>query len=73
MASIEELKSFEGYCAEAQSRVNGLVVKILERLYSCAGFIAVKHPRGDVVNDQGQHTVRASVWIEQEIAMTAMI
>jgi len=72
-AMIEELTSFDGYFAEDQSSVNGLVANILERLYNCAGLIAVMHPRGNVTDDQSNTSVRASVWIEQEIAMAALI
>ena len=72
-ATVEQLPSFGGYFAEAQSSVNGLVANILERLYNCAGFIAVMHPRGDVKDDHGSTTVRASVWMEQEIAIAATI
>ncbi len=71
--TIEQLTSFDGYFAEDQSSVNGLVANILERLYNCSGFIAVMHPRGRVVDDLGVATVRASVWVEQEIAIAAVI
>jgi hypothetical protein len=72
-AMIEELTPFVGYFAEDQSSVNGLVANILERLYTCAGFIAVMHPRGRVTDELGATTVRASLWIEQEIAIVALI
>jgi hypothetical protein len=70
---IEELTPYEGYFAEDQSSLNGLVTNILDRLYNCVGFICVMHPRGTVTDDVGFTSVRASVWIEQEIAMIAMI
>lgn len=70
---VEELTPFDGYFAEDQSSVNGLVANILERLYNCAGLIAVMHPRGSVTDDHGIASVRASVWIEQEIAIAAII
>lgn len=70
---VELRTPFDGYFAEDQSSVNGLVANILERLYNCAGFICVMHPRGTVTNDKGCQTVRASVWIEQEVAMIAMV
>jgi hypothetical protein len=31
------------------------------------------HPRGTVTDEKGDATVRASVWIEQEIAMAALV
>jgi hypothetical protein len=70
---VELNTPFDGYFAEDQNSVNGLVANILERLYGCMGFISIMHPRGIVADDKGQQTVRASVWIEQEIAMIALI
>lgn len=70
---VESNTPFTGYFAEDQSSVNGLVANILERLYTCGGFISVMHPRGIVTDDSGRQTVRASVWIEQEVAMIALI
>jgi hypothetical protein len=49
--AIEELTTFEAYFAEDQSSANGLVANILERLYHCAGFVVVMHPRGEVKDD----------------------
>jgi hypothetical protein len=72
-AMIERLTPFEGYFAEAQSSLSGLVADILERLYHCSGFIAVMHPRGVVRDDKETITIRGSIWIEQEIAIAAMI
>lgn len=72
-AKIEQLTSFDGYFAEDQRSVNGLVANILERLYNCSGFIAVMHPRGVVTDDAGATTVRASIWVEQEIAIAALV
>lgn len=70
---VEQHTPFGGYFAEEQNSVNGLVANILERLYDCAGFISVMHPRGMVTDDKGRESVRASVWIEQEVAMIALI
>jgi hypothetical protein len=71
--AIEELTPFQAYFAEDQSSANGLVANILERLFHCAGFVMVMHPRGEVKNDLGHIHVRGSLWIEQEIAIVSLI
>jgi hypothetical protein len=37
------------------------------------GFVTVLHPRGDIERPDGPTITRASVWIEQEIAIAAYI
>ncbi len=71
--AIEDLTPFDAYFAEAQSSANGLVANILERLYYCAGFVVVMHPRGEVKDDHDHVHVRGSLWIEQEIAIISLI
>src|ERR1700761_9633376 len=60
------------FFAEEVQDLKGLNENILDNLRDCAGFITVMHPRGTISRPGGQHT-RASVWIEQEIAITAYI
>jgi hypothetical protein len=67
------LTPFGGYFAEDQSSANGLIANILEKLYHCAGFVVVMHPRGVVKNDHDSVHIRGSLWIEQEIAIVSLI
>src|SRR5262249_777699 len=53
--------------------LNGLESNILGALRNCAAFITVMHPRGKIVRANGSEHVRASVWIEQEIAIATYI
>jgi hypothetical protein len=60
------------FFAEQVQDLEGLHERILDSLKRCAGLIAVMHPRGDIVRPNGTVT-RASVWIEQEIAIATYI
>src|ERR1035437_3556158 len=66
---------FDCFFAEAQHNLNGLHENILDALAKSDGFIIVMHRRGKVGYDSGKHESldRASVWIEQEIAIAAYI
>ena len=63
---------FEGYFAENQSSLEGVTQNIFAQLERCFGLICVMHARGEVSSPYGR-TVRASVWIEQEIAIASFI
>lgn len=67
---VRELTPFEPYFAEFQTSLDGLSKNIFSELYKCKGFITVMHRRGKV--EPGGHS-RASVWVEQEIAIAAFI
>ena len=67
---VRELTPFEPYFAEFQTSLDGLSKNIFSELYKCKGFITVMHRRGTV--SPGDHS-RASVWVEQEIAIAAFI
>jgi hypothetical protein len=56
------------FFAEEVQDLNGLDANILNALHDCVGFITVMHPRGEIKRPNGS-VVRASVWIEQEIAI----
>jgi hypothetical protein len=73
--AIREDRSFDFFFAEFQSNLHGLNENILDALQRTAGFIAVMHRRGEVsFGDRTALTlIRASVWIEQEIAIAAYI
>ena len=70
---INSNPKFSAYFADMQSSLRGLHENILEKLEHCAGFIAIMHPRGTVSFSDGKSFTRASVWVEQEIAIAAFI
>jgi hypothetical protein len=61
------------FFAEQVQDLNGLDANILSALRDCVGFITVMHPRGEIERPDGSVLVRASVWIEQEIAIATYI
>jgi len=69
---IEEHTSAKGYFAENQASLDGVSRHILAALNDCAGFIAVMHHRGKVTTPGGEH-IRASVWVEQELAIASFL
>jgi hypothetical protein len=69
---IDESTRFQGYFAQNQSSLEGLSKHIFGAVDTCAGFVAVMHHRGMVQTPQGRN-IRASVWIEQEIAIAAFL
>jgi len=72
---IREHGVFDCFFAESQHSLNGLHENILDALAKSDGFITVIHRRGNVSYGQDKHEPldRASVWIEQEIAIAAYI
>ena len=70
---VEELTPFQAYLAQEQSTLGALTENILQALNGCAGLIIVMHPRGRVSGLHGERHTRASVWIEQEIAIAAFL
>jgi hypothetical protein len=62
----------EVYFAENQSTFDAFTKNILGALSRSVGFVGIMHHRGEVGTPQGP-TIRASVWIEQEIAIAAFI
>jgi len=69
---VNKLTPFEGYFAEDQSDLKGVTESILGRLHDSVGFIAIMHHRG-MVTLSDRTSTRASVWIEQEIAIAAFM
>jgi hypothetical protein len=70
---VRQLTSYEPYFAENQSSLEGLTKNILSALNRSVGLITIMHPRGTMVLPGGRQHLRASVWIEQEIAIAAFI
>src|SRR5437868_1887070 len=64
---------FRGYFAENQASFQGVTRNIFAQLDKCFGLVCVMHDRGTVSSPSGHSTVRASVWIEQEIAIAAFL
>jgi len=62
--------AFEGYFAQDQTTLETLSENILRRLYESVGLIAIMHHRGKI---EGRNVIRASVWIEQEIAIATLM
>ena len=69
---VNELTPYDPYFAEEQSSLTGLTEHILTALHDSIGIIAVLHHRGEVTAGD-ERSVRASVWVEQEIAVAAFI
>lgn len=72
---IEADGRYEPYFAENQSSLEAVTANILAKLVAADGFIGVLHPRGEVripsAGGVDTTVTRASVWIEQEIAILA--
>jgi hypothetical protein len=68
---VRELTDHEPYFAEGQNSLEALTRNILSSLDDGVGLIAIMHPRGVVTFPDNHREVRASVWIEQEIAIAA--
>ena len=67
---VEQHTSYEGYFAETQTTLKALSENILRRLYESVGLIVIMHHRGKI---EGCNTIRASVWIEQEVAIATLM
>jgi hypothetical protein len=65
--------SLEPFFADEVQDLNGLDTNILSALRNCVAFITVMHPRGEIGRPDGSVLIRASVWIEQEIAIATYI
>ena len=72
-AMVKTVAGLEPFFAENVQDLNGLDHNILKALRDCAGFIVVLHPRGTITRPHGKSITRASVWIEQEIAIATYI
>jgi hypothetical protein len=65
--------ALEPFFAQEVQDLTGLDLNILGALRNCVGFITVLHPRGEIRRPDGRVLVRASIWIEQEIAIATYI
>lgn len=71
--AVKHITGLDAFFAEQVQDLNGLDSNILSALRECAAFITIMHPRGEIKRPDGSTHVRASVWIEQEIAIAAYI
>jgi hypothetical protein len=73
--TIDDHGVFDCFFAEAQHNLNGLHENIFDALAKSDALITVMHRRGNVSYgpDKCEPFDRASVWIEQEIAIAAYI
>jgi hypothetical protein len=67
---VRELTPFEGYFAQNQTTLKALSENILSRLYESVALIVIMHHRGKI---EGHEINRASVWVEQEVAMATLM
>jgi hypothetical protein len=70
---VRNLTNLDPFFAEEAHDLNGLDSNILEALRDCVAFIVVMHPRGQIARPGGSIYARASVWVEQEIAIATYI
>ena len=61
---------FEGYFAQDQTTLETLSENVLRRLYESVGLIVIMHHRGKI---EGRNIIRASVWVEQEVAIATLM
>jgi hypothetical protein len=67
---VTKNSSFEGYFAQNQTTLRTLSENVLRRLYESVGLVVIMHHRGKI---EGRDSFRASVWIEQEIAIATLM
>lgn len=72
-SAVKSITGLNTFFAEEVHDLNGLDSSILESLRDATAFITVLHPRGTIKRPDGSTRVRASVWIEQEIAIATYI
>lgn len=70
---VRTVTNMDAFFAEEVQDLNGLDSNILDALRNCAAFITVMHPRGTITRPNKAVHTRASVWIEQEIAIATYI
>ncbi|MGA8143500.1 MAG: hypothetical protein WB987_06405 [Candidatus Acidiferrales bacterium] len=70
---VRKLTGLRPFFAEEVHDLNGLDSNILDALRNCVAFIVIMHPRGQITRPDGSVHVRASLWIEQEIAIATYI
>jgi len=72
-AAVNEMTGCEGYFAQNQNSLEAMSRHIFMALNDAVGFVAVMHHRGTVTGLNEQTHIRASLWIEQELAIAAFL
>jgi hypothetical protein len=67
------ITGMDAFFAQEVQDLNGLDFNILGALRDSDAFITIMHPRGRIIRPDGSTHIRASVWIEQEIAIATYI
>ncbi len=70
---VREETTFTPYFAEDISNLDGLTRSIFSKLDEAVGLICVMHNRGRIDTPDNHTITRASVWIEQELAIAAFL
>jgi hypothetical protein len=70
---VKAVTGLDAFFAEDVQDLNGLESNILDALHDSIAFVTVMHPRGKITRPDGSVHIRASVWIEQEIAIATYI
>jgi hypothetical protein len=74
VALVERVPGLQAYFAETVSSLEGLSANIFKNLERASAFVTVMHHRGVVKGRSGSDDrIRASVWIEQEIAIASVL
>jgi hypothetical protein len=73
ISEMVKLAGFDPFFAQEVHDLNSLDENILQALKNCVGFVTVLHPRGEIKTPDGPILTRASVWIEQELAIATYI
>jgi hypothetical protein len=73
IALVERVPGLQAYFAETVSSLEGLTTNIFKNLERASAFVTVMHHRGLVKGRSGADRIRASVWIEQEIAIASFL
>ncbi len=70
---VRDLTGWEPYFAEEQRNLMPITTNLFAQLADCVGYIAILHRRGEVTMPNGARISRASVWVEQEIAIASFL
>lgn len=67
---VSKFTDFDGYFAENQATLKALSENVLRQLYDSVGLVIIMHHRGKI---EERGIIRASVWIEQEVAIATLM
>ena len=70
---IKSETTYDAYFAEEHSSLVGLAENVLDQLKHAAAFIGIMHRREELIKPNGETVTRASVWVEEEVAIAAFV